>query len=71
MNNNYKICNRCIMDSTIKDIFFNKKGNCNYCEDFLTELKIRSQFDFAIKKEKKNNFISKVKKMGKIKNMIA
>lgn len=65
MNNNYQICNRCIMDSTIKDIFFNKKGNCNYCEDFLTELKIRSQFDFAFKKEKKENFISKVKKDGK------
>lgn len=30
-----KLCSRCVMDSTVPDIFFNNDGVCNYCESFL------------------------------------
>ena len=55
--NYIKICNRCVMDTTANDIWFNDDGNCNYCsemnDDFikpnLTELLVK------IKASKKNN----------------
>ncbi len=28
---NFQICTRCIYDSTVPNIFFDKKGECNYC----------------------------------------
>ena len=31
----YKICNRCLMDTSAIDIYFDKNGNCNFCSDFL------------------------------------
>ena len=30
MNN--KICSRCILDTTVPEIYFNNNGVCNYCE---------------------------------------
>ena len=44
------ICNRCVMDTTAKNIFFNDKGICNYCIDF--EKKI--EFQKRNKKQLKN-----------------
>lgn len=39
MNNiNYKVCNRCVMDTTDEDITFDIHGNCNHCTDFLITL---------------------------------
>lgn len=31
----YRICNRCVMDTSAPDISFDKDGNCNFCTDFL------------------------------------
>lgn len=31
MNSNYKICKRCIMDTTDPEIEFNEDGSCNHC----------------------------------------
>lgn len=28
----YKICNTCVMDTTVPDIEFDREGNCNYCK---------------------------------------
>lgn len=38
MKEDYRICTRCIMDTTDPDISFNEDGVCNYCEkyDFLS-----------------------------------
>lgn len=30
----FKICSRCVMDITIKDINFDENGICNYCKDY-------------------------------------
>lgn len=32
MNTHQQICNRCIMDTTVPDIWFDDKGECNYCK---------------------------------------
>jgi N-acetyl sugar amidotransferase len=34
MNNQYQICDKCIMDTTDPDITFDAKGVCNYCNDY-------------------------------------
>lgn len=31
MDNNYRICTRCIMDTTDPEITFNEQGHCNHC----------------------------------------
>mgnify|MGYP006133838031 CR=1 FL=1 len=34
----YKICSRCVMDSSDSQISFNSKGHCNHCTDYLSVL---------------------------------
>ena len=34
MTENLKICNRCVMDSSVPDISFDSSGICNYCKQF-------------------------------------
>lgn len=41
MNRDYKQCQRCIMDTTDEDIFFDEKGICNHCHDYDEEVKYR------------------------------
>ncbi len=62
---NLQTCNRCVMNNKIKDITFNSEGNCNYCEEFLIELKNTSNNNSKELEIKKNKFISKVIKKGK------
>lgn len=33
----YRICNRCVMDTSDSDIVFDDDGNCNHCKDYLKE----------------------------------
>ncbi len=58
----YKICNRCLMDTSAIDIYFDKKGNCNFCSEFL---KISNLLKKNNKYKNLNNFINKVKNEGK------
>ena len=59
-----KVCNRCVMDSTIKVIDFDKKGVCNYCKTYehrvLTEL-----YKEPERTNKLNLLVEKIKKDGK------
>lgn len=32
MSQNYQICTRCVLDSTVKGIVFDEQGICNYCK---------------------------------------
>ena len=36
---NYKICTRCVMDSSDPDITFDARGVCSHCENFDQEIK--------------------------------
>lgn len=56
----YKQCNRCVMDTTAEDIFFDVDGNCNYCRDFLESI----DKGYSNLSSKLDSFISQVKKDG-------
>lgn len=59
MNKNYKICSRCIMDTTDPDITFDSNGRCNHCSTAFFRLK---QFPFNLsKKEKEQKLTKKIK----------
>jgi N-acetyl sugar amidotransferase len=59
----YKICNRCIADTTISGISFNKIGECSYCE---LHDKLSDEFPNGDKGEKIiNGYLETIKKAGK------
>lgn len=35
MKSQYRMCTRCVMDTTARDIVFDEQGVCNYCTEFL------------------------------------
>ena len=54
--NNHKICKRCVMDTTAKNISFGKDEICNFCKEFEKKLLLRN------KQKNINDFIKKLKK---------
>lgn len=66
--NEKKVCNRCILDSTIPEIIFDSNGICNYCE-----LHERLCYAFPLGVEGKNylnKLVEKIKFDGRKKNTI-
>ncbi len=67
MNNNYKLCTRCVMDNrsdhTIK---FLRDGTCNYCNEALTRMKYE-YFPDSKGKHLLDEIMSKIKHEGKCK----
>ena len=62
----YKICSRCIFDSSIDDIWFSENGQCKYCEihDIMEE-----EYPLGNIGEKRlEQYLEKIKKDGKGKN---
>lgn len=64
MNNNYKICKRCIMDMSDPEIYFDTAGVCNHCHRYDIELPKRV-FQGEIAKEKLAQIVNKIKQSGK------
>jgi len=58
----YRICKRCVMDTTAEDITFNEEGICNFCEDFFEKQKKFKNFD---KQKELEKLIKKIKEDGK------
>jgi N-acetyl sugar amidotransferase len=60
---NYRICNRCVMDTSATEIIFYQDGRCSFCKDF------DERVSQEIHKDLPDNFLSefakKVKKAGK------
>jgi 3'-phosphoadenosine 5'-phosphosulfate sulfotransferase (PAPS reductase)/FAD synthetase len=59
----YKICNKCVLDTSVLDIIFDNKGVCNYCKKFedvaipiltLDEKQKEENFSSIIKEIKRN-----------------
>ena len=48
---NTTVCSRCVMDTTDRDIKFNDKNECDYCQNFDRNIK-KNFLDF--KNSKKN-----------------
>ena len=64
MKNFYKICARCIMDTSDPKIKFDDKGLCEYCNNF--DLNIKLNWQNSIKDEKLiNNVAKSIKVSGK------
>lgn len=58
----YQICSRCVMDTTASEITFNEKGECNFCIEFLRNLREQT---FGNKQVELEKLIKKIKEDGK------
>lgn len=61
----FRRCNRCVMDTTAKNIKFDKNGICNFCTEFLSRSSHIILEDSGGKKERLKSLISSVKKTGR------
>lgn len=65
--NSLKICNRCVMDSTIKVIDFDEDGICNYCKTY--EHRVATELHKEpLRTQKLNELIAQIKEDGKNKD---
>lgn len=55
--NEYKICTRCIMDTSDNDIRFDEKGICNHCKE---AEELLSKEPYSLSKLEKNNLLQKL-----------
>jgi N-acetyl sugar amidotransferase len=60
----YRICNRCVMDTSDPDIVFDEQGNCNHCEDYLTRISLQTYIPRESEKQL-NTIIARIKEKGK------
>jgi N-acetyl sugar amidotransferase len=42
MSAGYRVCSRCVMDTSARDITFDADGNCNFCSEFLAAARWRA-----------------------------
>lgn len=57
------ICNKCVMDSTVEDIWYDEKGECKYCK-IHNQMEIEHPLGAELDKDLMK-IISKIKKTGK------
>lgn len=65
MDKDYQICNRCVMDTSDKDIVFDDKGYCNHCTNSIIILNKKHFIDKEIIREQLNKIIKQIKSDGK------
>lgn len=68
MTDKFKICNRCIMDTSACDIRFDENGICNYCAGFLVKKAKHFALNDEETKRRLDTLVSKVKISGQGKN---
>ena len=57
MTRNNKVCSYCIMDTTVPDIFFDDKNQCQYCKNHIERIKNEGK----ISSDYLNNTVNKIK----------
>ena len=62
MSKNYKICNKCVCDTTIPGILFDIDGICNFCG--IHEQMERQYPLGSIGKERLERILQKIKNIG-------
>lgn len=65
MKREYKICNRCVMDTTDPDIVFDENGFCNHCTNAIKKLNEIYFIDPSVKKKRLDEIVNKIKSEGK------
>lgn len=63
MNENYQICNRCVLDTTESTITFDEQGVCHFCKDFDDYIAVEEKTE-EVKLIQLHEFIEKIKKEG-------
>ena len=66
MTRNNKVCSYCIMDTTVPDIFFDDKNQCQYCKNHIERIKNEGK----ISSDYLNNTVNDYKEKSKIIHMI-
>lgn len=61
----YKICTRCIMDTSVEDIVFDEAGVCNYCNEFLARSGDILNKSNELKKSELDLLVKDIKDQGK------
>ena len=66
MKREYKICTRCVMDTSAKEIKFNVNGVCNFCSEFSERSKyILNPKNDSNREKELRDFVARVKNEGK------
>ena len=65
MDKPYIICSRCVMDTSVPDITFDKNNVCNYCSNFLERSSHILSRDPSQRRFEREAFLKKVKNSGK------
>lgn len=65
MNKEYRVCVRCVMDTSAGDIQFDSQGVCNYCKTFLERSKHIIHAGSMDKQRKLDSFVARVKHDGR------
>lgn len=65
MSTPYRVCTRCVMDTSAPDIRFDADGVCNYCTEFLERAAHILKDDPAARKARLEAFVAKVKRAGR------
>lgn len=61
----YRVCNRCVMDTSAVEIEFDTDGNCQFCNDFLSRTKDLKKVTETEKTAALEDFVKKIKAEGK------
>jgi N-acetyl sugar amidotransferase len=59
----YQMCNRCVMDTTEPDIFFDNNGICNHCKEYFEKEK-KFVYSGKVGETKIKEIVNKIKKDG-------
>ncbi|PKP61394.1 MAG: N-acetyl sugar amidotransferase [Candidatus Altiarchaeales archaeon HGW-Altiarchaeales-1] len=65
MEREYKICNRCIMDTSDHDIQFDEKGLCNHCKKYEERVEKELYYKHKDGEQKLNQLVNQIKEKGK------
>lgn len=60
-NRPYRICTRCVMDTSARDITFDENGICNFCSEFLENSSHLLFMDEAERLRRREAYIARVK----------
>lgn len=64
MSNEYRMCTRCVMDTTANDIVFDEGGVCNYCTEFLERSSHVIFQNLETRRKELDDLVRRIKKDG-------
>lgn len=65
MTEQYRVCTRCVMDTTVTDIRFDEEGICNYCSEFYRSIERMHKLGEEQRKEFLEILLKKIRDNGK------